>query len=303
MNVIDNCYKPKTRETWADNAKFMGIALMVLGHNSLANQQVTDFIYSFHMPLFFILSGYFASRKDVPFHVYLKKNLRGLLIPYLTFCIIALPFTYYCLWNNSAIYPCRNEIDFMLRPLLGIMLVKTTSFSYFIGPLWFFMALFIVRMMFYVCRKYLSNLKNCIAVSLASIFLYLFMQELYTGIWPFRLNSACLLFPFYVFGYMVHRNGILLEKMKRSSRGNVILSTILLLLLTYFMSSINGHVETARGGYGNYLLLMYINAVIGSLGIIFISTQIKKNKYILTIGGVLQSYWDYILTFKLSLCK
>lgn len=55
------------RQTWADNAKFIGIALMVLGHNSLASQPLNDFIYSFHMPLFFLLSGYFASTKIILF--------------------------------------------------------------------------------------------------------------------------------------------------------------------------------------------------------------------------------------------
>lgn len=38
------------REIWADNAKVIGIFLMVLGHNALANDGVFDFIYSFHMP-------------------------------------------------------------------------------------------------------------------------------------------------------------------------------------------------------------------------------------------------------------
>lgn len=40
------------RELWADKAKFIGIILMLLGHNSLANDSIFDFIYSFHMPLF-----------------------------------------------------------------------------------------------------------------------------------------------------------------------------------------------------------------------------------------------------------
>lgn len=40
------------REIWADNAKVIGIFLMVLGHNALANDGAFDFIYSFHMPLF-----------------------------------------------------------------------------------------------------------------------------------------------------------------------------------------------------------------------------------------------------------
>lgn len=35
--------KIKNREIWVDNAKFIGIALMVLGHNELNNQSFFDF--------------------------------------------------------------------------------------------------------------------------------------------------------------------------------------------------------------------------------------------------------------------
>ncbi len=76
----------KRREIWADNAKFIGITLMLIGHNSLASNEVFDFIYAFHMPLFFILSGYFASDKREPFMPYLKKTFEVYWCPIL--CLV-----------------------------------------------------------------------------------------------------------------------------------------------------------------------------------------------------------------------
>ena len=47
-----------------DIAKGIGILLVVFGHLTVGKQNVYSFIYSFHMPLFFLLSGLFSSNKD-----------------------------------------------------------------------------------------------------------------------------------------------------------------------------------------------------------------------------------------------
>jgi fucose 4-O-acetylase-like acetyltransferase len=72
------------RIEYLDIAKGIGILLVVLGHNdfeviSLFAHQV---IYSFHMPLFFFLSGYFINA-TVPFFDFFKKRFNALLKPYL----------------------------------------------------------------------------------------------------------------------------------------------------------------------------------------------------------------------------
>lgn len=47
----------KERVLWIDWIKIIGIYLIVLGHMSAPGN---DFIYVFHVPLFFITSGYLA---------------------------------------------------------------------------------------------------------------------------------------------------------------------------------------------------------------------------------------------------
>lgn len=48
---------PVTKVLWIDIAKVLGIYLMIIGHRGLVDEQYTKFIFSFHMPMFFILSG------------------------------------------------------------------------------------------------------------------------------------------------------------------------------------------------------------------------------------------------------
>jgi polysaccharide biosynthesis protein PslL len=69
---------------YIDIAKGIGILLVVLGHNdfeviSLFAQRL---IYSFHMPLFFFLSGYFLNTA-VSFFDFFKKRFNALLKPFL----------------------------------------------------------------------------------------------------------------------------------------------------------------------------------------------------------------------------
>jgi fucose 4-O-acetylase-like acetyltransferase len=81
------------RIEYLDIAKGIGILLVVLGHNdfeviSLFAQRL---IYSFHMPLFFFLSGYFLNTA-IPFFDFIKKRFNALLKPFF-FTILLIYFT------------------------------------------------------------------------------------------------------------------------------------------------------------------------------------------------------------------
>ena len=57
--------KLKKRLEWIDLAKGIGIILMVIGHMPSIPSAVHNWIFSFHMPLFFFLSGYMFKKKKV----------------------------------------------------------------------------------------------------------------------------------------------------------------------------------------------------------------------------------------------
>lgn len=73
---------------YIDNLKGIAILLVVLGHciqELVPNYDDNVFfkaIYSFHMPLFFIISGYLTYRKEYVFSTVIKKRAYQLLLPY-----------------------------------------------------------------------------------------------------------------------------------------------------------------------------------------------------------------------------
>lgn len=76
------------RIEWVDISKGMAILLMVLGHSSIP-EPLGKFIWSFHMPLFFIVSGFLYNPDRYPdFRALLKRRVKTLLVPYVFFSLI-----------------------------------------------------------------------------------------------------------------------------------------------------------------------------------------------------------------------
>lgn len=81
----------KERDNTVDILKGIAILLVVIGHFSPV-QQVENFIYSFHMPLFFFLSGitfWYSFGKKIN-----KENIKQLLPKMLAkrVCSLCLPY-------------------------------------------------------------------------------------------------------------------------------------------------------------------------------------------------------------------
>ena len=77
--------KNKKRDPMISIAKAIGIILMVVGHVYDKESWGVHYIYMFHMPLFFVLSGYFfkCPRTKNDMIAFVKKKFVGLYIPYL----------------------------------------------------------------------------------------------------------------------------------------------------------------------------------------------------------------------------
>ena len=77
------------RLNWLDIAKGITILLMVLGHTSIP-LFLSNFIWAFHMPLFFIASGWTTNWQKTDFKGFTKRKIRTLLVPFLVYSLIVL---------------------------------------------------------------------------------------------------------------------------------------------------------------------------------------------------------------------
>ena len=72
------------RVGYADIAKGIGIILVVMGHNDFAliSPFAHKWIYSFHMPMFFFMSGMFF-KPDMPFWIFIQQRFHRVFKPFL----------------------------------------------------------------------------------------------------------------------------------------------------------------------------------------------------------------------------
>ena len=82
----------KQRIAWIDNLKAFLILLVVLGHciqdSGLGDDSLLyRFIYSFHMPLFFAVSGYVSQRDFTPWSAVGRRAVQ-LLVPYAAWAVV-----------------------------------------------------------------------------------------------------------------------------------------------------------------------------------------------------------------------
>ena len=89
--IEDGNAPARKRESFFDNAKFLAIVLVVLGHaweplidDSRAARALYLFVYAFHMPAFIIVSGYFSRSFDGRADR-LQRLITGVVVPYIVF--------------------------------------------------------------------------------------------------------------------------------------------------------------------------------------------------------------------------
>lgn len=141
------------------------------------------------------------------------------------------------------------------------------------GASWFVITLFFIKCL-YDCLSYNKIEKNVLPfIFLLTIILpylpfkhnYLYIKSVLIGICFFHLGRLC----FTVF-----------NKIRISSQMSVTVS-IFFFIVSYYITVLNGKVSCFSGSMGNYSLLFYVNAIIGSLGIVFISFFAKKESKII----------------------
>jgi fucose 4-O-acetylase-like acetyltransferase len=135
---------------WIYNIKFLAILSVILGHIS---NPLNSFIYMWHMPLFFILSGFFIN-DSISFKKYTYKYFKRLMIPFFIFATIGLIAE---IMKRSLLH--REQLHYIeeIYNILFLMDFNSLSNTYAF-VLWFLPALFFTKIIFYVIYKYIYNI-------------------------------------------------------------------------------------------------------------------------------------------------
>ena len=276
-----NTYKDATgRNGLIDCAKGLAIILMVAGHACTEGGAFThwlhDFIYTFHMPFFFIISGYLykAEKGNRPLG-YVKSKFNSLYVKFIFYNvafillnnllwkigIINADYTFYgSSWHQYSV----GEIgDRILRTLVTFGLPEWTALA-----LWFLKDLFLVAIIFMFALKIIyvkEHFEWFVIACLIVGCLFPTFTLPYLGINVKRV--ACELF-LYGFGYMLKYKTVKLNTL-------VVLILVAVSLISPFvfdfmeLQYVNGLFTTLR-----FLIL----GIVGFLWFMWICEQVYSKK-------------------------
>ncbi len=282
----------RERINWVDVARGIGVLLVIYGHG-LAATPLRFIIYSFHMPLFFFLSGLvFHKRKNEKYLTVLKKDFKRILIPYFIFAAIS-----FTLWLSNIPFD-RIRWDLVLKQIIGIFYGSGNNGYLAINiVLWFLPCLFIVKQIFW----FISRLEIKLIIPILFLFsalgysFYIFAPNIKL---PFGFESALTGVVFFGLGYMWN---FIPDKYNQIFKKYTLVFILILFVSTIIFSLTNfniyNHQVDLRLNRINNYFLFYLAAFSGILSVILISMKINKDRVLEYFGrnSLLLFVWHLVV--------
>ncbi|MEC1449983.1 acyltransferase family protein [Bacillus haynesii] len=262
------------RIDWIDVSKGVGIILVVLGHTPTPDWLKT-FIFAFHMPLFFFLSGLVYYDGNMTFTSFLFKKIKTLLLPYFIFSVLA--YLFWVLVERHFTFTGSSDVDPVV-PFKGIFYSMPDDYMLTHNPaLWFLTCLFVVEMLFFIIKRWgRGRLFIVIAVMVTAVLGYL--NDQYVGIkLPWNIEVALTAIVFYSAGFLLKNN------LKEMRDRRTLLLTLLLFIAVGCLQTLNVRVDMRANEYGN-MAIFYITSFLGTAGVIFSSFKLEKAKLLQFLG-------------------
>ncbi len=281
------------RISWVDNAKALGIIAVFYGHivekvfltySFLAAGLQYKLIYSFHMPLFFLLSGYLVKETQRrKFSIFMKNKFMTRIVPFFFFNILILP----CYFLSHQSIDVSQFLQGSLQLLAG-----RPAFNFIT---WFLTCLFSVEVINYLLYPVLCRSRTVLCMAMVLFYVMgwrlsykvdIINQYITIPDYWF-IQEALVAYSFYLFGNLIAAFPIFHKKMNPYLNVLLLLLTAVCVLATFNMNY--GPFKTyavvifAFGGYGS-LLLFPFTAIAGSMCIISASRLIPSIRLMSFLG-------------------
>ena len=251
---------------WVDAAKGIGLLCVILGHLNIP--YVATWVYFFHMPLFFFLSGFVFSGGKYDLKTFLSKKVRSLVIPYFT--LGGVIFLFWCI-----LYALEGRCAADYLDMLRNFLVQEHFWT-----VWFLACLFLTELIYYGIHRALG--KKPLAATAASTALCAFGIARYRLGWgslPWNLDVALVAQFFFHLGFCCTA---LEPKLRRFDEWKLLPRLLgagtmmaLDLLLGFLCIRLSGaSLDMSVGWYGN-VLLIFPAALCGIAGVILLARSLR----------------------------
>ena len=258
------------RFEWIDWMKALGIYLVVLGHFYSVGEK---FIYVFHVPLFFLISGLLTKKED-DYRLFRKKLWYNLAVPMLIMATL------------NVVFDCVLDVMYgTFSPKDMYWFVRNVAFGMVSGfdALWFVYTLIMLKIIF----QYSFSDKVFYTLAIVMLALAYMYNHVDLSVFPFFLKepnsivNTFTAFPFFAIGvYLRNFKGRLHEWNNKMVLMISFLCGLLLVVGCYYY---NDYVAMYCCYYGQSMLLFLIGGVAGSIMIFAVSKFIGRAPKVIAI--------------------
>lgn len=259
------------RIKYIDVLRGVAMILVLIGHNDTS---LTNYIYSFHMPVFFFISGLTFKNYSSTFKEFIKKRFKSLMIPYFTLALL-LYFFWIPLMHFQGIVLYKEDI---IRNFIGIFYCQGIANMAWGLQLWFLPCLFVTSIVFYFIARINQRFLMLILIILTSGIGFLLTDVFKTKfLWSFDIALV---------GVLFYGVGFLLKGKLNAYRFKIVDCIYIFIALVVFIAfnKLNGRVDMYSSQY-NDIFLFIINSFLGIYIITIISKLIKHEEIIRFIGA------------------
>ncbi len=237
-------------------AKGLGILLVILGHSMEYEYWARNLVFSFHMPLFFILTGFTMKPAEdySTFFVKLLKDALYLLGPYVLASVVAVVLTYF-----MAAEPSPELLERLIEHQRSAMfwgtgLSESLQDLPSIGMIWFLLAMFTGKLFVNLFHVIFRN--SAYESAVFAMFALVGMEISKYWILPFNFDISM------VCAFLIHLGVLYRQNEEIIERRHVPVLIVSLVIWTYFLAQ-GIHIEIAGRTYP-FMFGSVLEAVCGS---------------------------------------
>lgn len=263
----------KKRIEMFDIAKGIAIIAIIAGHMAIrvdgvvpGAHKIVALCFTFHLPVFFVLSGYFI-HIDRPFAW--KKEAQRLIIPYIVCALVIVFLVTLFAWvlpEEGSIGAKRTLLNWLNAAVYGAVAVEPDTLwpqTERIGALWFLLGLFWARMF----TVYLGKLK-CAPLWIGILFI-VGWQSRHFVLLPFSLQAGMSAAAFVYLGHWLKKWRAFDDK-----RLPVIVWPIFLVIYVFAVFNFEGF-SMGAADYG-YTPLLFFKRVGGGIAGVFLAVKLSR---------------------------
>lgn len=265
------------RISWIDLAKCFGIFFIVLGHVYIEDALIRRILYSFHVPLFFILSGFtYKHKKNKTF---ILNKIRTLYIPYIVCAIISILI--YLLLGSVLGQDVSLNFSDLVKNLFGMLYANASVGNMLWNrPLWFIPALFVCLIIINLIEGFREKrVRLLLVLLLTALGMFLSYKRIFL---PLQTETALSMLIWVYIGILT--KPFMINIKNRIQTSVIAIITVFLLGAGLVLSWYNGPIEVMIDYYSNNIFFYFITAYSLSFAVILFSILIKQNSLLEYVG-------------------